>query len=95
VESAGFVEAVLEWRESGEARWVDEWLRDRGLQPIPMRHGLLVTGDRRAFSSAFGVDMDHIAGPASLPVPDALQDVVASVTLAGPKQITGMRTPRS
>jgi hypothetical protein len=94
VGSGEHLEAVLEWGASGEAPWVSDWLRDRGLEPVSMRGGLLVTGDRQAFSSAFGVSMDEIDRPGSLPVPRVLDGAVASITLAGPKQIMGSHTPR-
>jgi hypothetical protein len=94
VGSGEYLEAVLEWGASGEARWVGDWLRDRGLEPVSMLQGLLVTGDREAFSSAFGLSMDELAQPSSLPVPPALEGTVASITLAGPKQIMGSGKPR-
>lgn len=78
---------------AGEAPWVAEWLRDRGLGVVRMRQGLLVTGDREVFASAFGVDMADLAGPAELPVPEPLAGVVAAISLAGPKQILGLDPP--
>jgi hypothetical protein len=94
VGSGDHLEAVLEWGASGEVPWVGDWLRDRRLEPVPMLQGLLVTGDREAFGQALGVSIDEVAGPGPLPVPPALAGVVASITLAGPKQIMGAGQPR-
>lgn len=87
------LEAVLEWGASGEAPWVGDWLRERGLEPVPMLGGLLATGQRSAFSAAFGVRMDEITQPGSVPVPPKLAGAVASITLAGPKQVMGSDRP--
>ena len=93
VGSGDHLEAVLRWGASGEAPWVGDWLRDRGLEPVPMLQGLLVTGDRGAFGEAFDVSGDELAGPGPLPVPPGLAGAVASITLAGPKQIMGSGRP--
>jgi hypothetical protein len=93
VATGEYLEAVVEWVAGGEAPWVAEWLRDRGLEVLPMRQGLLVTGDWEVFASVFGVDMADLTGPAELPVPEPLAGAVAAISLPGPKQILGLDPP--
>jgi len=84
-----FVEVVIEWGPGGPTPLVANWLRERGLQPTPMSSGLLVTGNRAAFSRAFGVDLDRdtTAGSRAIPIPTAIENDIASVWLPPPRHI--------
>src|SRR5688572_14708928 len=66
------VEAILVWSRNGPSSTVNQWLADRGLQTLPMRQGLLVSGTRQQFSTAFQVTVDLEALPISLPIPPEL-----------------------
>lgn len=78
------LEAMLLWSASGPSSVVERWLAERGLQVMPMRAGLLVTGSRETFESAFGVDLEAQELPISLPVPNALRDAVAAISIRRP-----------
>jgi hypothetical protein len=78
------VEAILVWSRNGPSPTVNQWLADRGLQTLPMRQGLLVSGTRQQFSTAFQVTVDLEALPISLPIPPALDDFVSSITIPRP-----------
>jgi hypothetical protein len=83
-----YVEAILEWGQSGRDAAAEDWLVARGFQLLPMRAGLLLTGSRAAFEGAFGIDLEHVELPVRLPVPDDLGEAVASVTIPVPREIT-------
>jgi hypothetical protein len=85
----GHVEAILEWGPGGPDPAVERWLAERGLEPLPMRAGLLLTGDGAAFKAAFGVDLERAEPPVRLHVPEELREAVASVTIPPPRQIDG------
>ncbi len=84
-----YVEAILEWAESGHDPAVERWLAERGLAFLPMRAGLLVTGSTAAFEAAFGVDLEQLEPPVQLEVPEELRAAVASVTIPPPREIHG------
>jgi hypothetical protein len=75
------VEALLVWGERGPVPEVDGWLRERGLQTLPMAAGLLVTGTVRQFASVFGIDPGRGQRAVEVPVPPELRDGVASITI--------------
>ena len=80
------VEAVLVWSDHGPSDAVDRWLADRGFQVQKMRAGLLVSGPKERFESAFGVSLK---APARLPVPEALAPHVASIGVPAPRRSGG------
>ena len=75
---------MLLWSTAGPSSMAERWLAERGLQVMPMRAGLLVTGSRETFERAFGVDLGGQELPFSLPVPDALRDAVAAISIRRP-----------
>ena len=85
-----YVEAILEWAGSGPNADAEDWLVANGLQIIPMREGLLVTGSRSAFERAFEIDLEQAVPPVRLEIPDDLDlgEAVASVTIPAPRTIT-------
>ena len=76
-----YVEAILVWHDRGPVPEVEQWLRERGLQTLPMAAGLLVTGTLRQFASAFPIDPSRGQPPVDVPVPPELRDGVASITI--------------
>ncbi len=78
------LEAMLLWSDAGPDRSADGWLAERGLTVMPMRQGLLATGDRATFEKAFDVDLEGRALPIALPVPHALRDAVAAISIRRP-----------
>jgi hypothetical protein len=76
------VEAVVVSTESGASReTVRDWFSQRGFEVVPMRVGLLVSGDSAVFESVFGAALDTGARTASLPIPPELEAHVASITV--------------
>ncbi len=86
-----YIEGIVELadREAGER--VEHWLRERGLDCIPMQVGFLVTGNRAAFEAAFGVSLLQASLPLRLPIPEELRGQVASVTIP-PRVCAGRMT---
>jgi hypothetical protein len=84
-----YVEAILEWGESGPDAAVEHWLTERGIEWLPMQAGLLLTGSRAAFERAFGVGLEQAEPPVRLEVPNDLRKAVASVTIPVPREIHG------
>ena len=95
VTDSDFVEVIIEWGPGGHVPVVVDWLRERGLHPTPMRAGLLVTGDRQSFRRAFGMDLDPAAaaGGRALPIPPAIANAVASISLPRPRRIQSAGDP--
>jgi hypothetical protein len=82
-----YVEAILEWEQRGPDAAAEHWLVAQGLQLLPMRAGLLLTGGRVAFERAFGIDLEQAEPPVRLAIPDELRQAVASVTIPIPREI--------
>jgi hypothetical protein len=83
-----YIEAILELSENADRARVEEWLARRGLRAMPMRAGLLVTGDRASFEAAFGATIAGAEPPVRLNVPPELADVVESATIPPVRKIT-------
>lgn len=81
-----YFEAILVWTEGGPSAQVNQWLADRGLQAVPMRQGLLISGDRQHFEAAFQVRLESQALPATVPIPPELRDNVSSMTVPKPPE---------
>jgi hypothetical protein len=60
---------------------VADWLREHGLEVMPLVVGLLATGEARAVRAAFGAEPRG-----ALPVPEQLDAHVQSVAVFPPKQ---------
>jgi hypothetical protein len=82
--SQEYVEAILVWSSNGPSPTVNQWFADHNLQTLPMRQGLLVSGTRQQFRTAFQVMIDLEALPISLPIPPELGDFVSSITVPSP-----------
>jgi hypothetical protein len=82
-----YIEAILVWSDQGPSPEVESWLRAHGFQTIDMAAGLLVTGTRRQFAAAFGIEPTVRESPLALPVPDELRDKVASLMIGPPRRI--------
>jgi hypothetical protein len=82
-----YLEAVFELAEGTDRGQVEEWLARRGLRSLPMRAGLLVTGDQASFEAAFGVTIAGAEPPVRIEVPPELADVVKSATIPRPRKI--------
>jgi hypothetical protein len=88
-----YIEGIVELAQPESAEHVENWLRERGLECIPMRAGFLVTGSRAVFEAAFGVSLLQPGLPFGLPIPRELRSLVASATIPPPPQMTGQMTP--
>jgi len=84
--SQEYIEAILVWTPSGSSPTVNQWLADRGLQAMPMRRGLLISGDGQRFEAAFQVNLDSQSLPAILPIPAEWRDIVSSITVPKPPE---------
>jgi hypothetical protein len=82
-----YVEAIVTLTEEAMPE-VQRWLTDHGLQSVPMRAGLLATGDRAAFEAAFGVDLHDVRLPVRLEAPPELRGAVSSIVIPPLKGIT-------
>jgi len=76
-----YIEAILIWSPRGLKSSVEKWFASRSLQTIPMRSGLLVTGNRIAFEEAFGIRLSDMEPPVNLPVPSDLTEAVSSIVI--------------
>ncbi|HEX6027351.1 MAG TPA: hypothetical protein VFZ00_35450 [Solirubrobacter sp.] len=67
-------ELIVELRPGGDAGAVADWLRQRGLDVLPMTVGLLASGEEESVRSAQSVA-------------DELRAHVKSASIAGPKRL--------
>ncbi len=67
-------ELIVELRSGADAEAVSDWLRQRGLDVLPMTVGLLASGEEAAVQDA-------------QTVADELRAHVKSVSVAGPKRL--------
>jgi hypothetical protein len=81
-----YVEAICTLEKEAVPQ-VQRWLADRGLRSVPMRAGLLVTGDRAAFETAFNVDLREARPPVRLEVPSELREVVSAMEIPPVRRI--------
>ena len=79
-----YFEAILVWTRNGPSSTVNQWLADRGLQAMPMRQGLLISGDGQQFEAAFQVKLDSQSLPAALPIRAEWRDIVSSIAVPKP-----------
>jgi hypothetical protein len=82
-----YIEAILVWSDQGPSPEVESWLHAHGFETMEMAAGLLVTGTRRQFAAAFGVDPLVDERPLALPVPNELRDKVVSIMIGPPRRI--------
>ncbi len=67
-------ELIVELRDGADAAAVERWLRECGLEVLPMTVGLLASGEEAAVQNA-------------RTVADELRAHVKSVSVAGPKRL--------
>ncbi len=79
-----FIEALLVWNQKGANNLVSQWLQQKGLNTIPMKAGLLISGTRDQFEIVFSVNLKDADAPIEIPVPVAIQEHVLSIGI--PKQ---------
>ena len=89
--TSSHVEAVLLWSEAGPSDAVREWFTARGLSVVPMRAGLLISGEQSLIESAFAVDLGQSPLPVSLPVPEALKPHVRSIAIPPLRRLSEQR----
>ena len=73
---------VVELKPGADPAPVVRWLHQHGLATLPLVVGMLATGDAEAFRAAFEAEPTG-----TLPVPEGLDEHVASITVAPPKQM--------
>jgi hypothetical protein len=76
------VEVTVELRPGADPDVVSTWLRQHGLDVMPLVVGLLATGDATAVRAAFGAEPEG-----TLPVPEELRARVESVAVVPPKRL--------
>ena len=76
------VEVAIELRPGADPGVVSTWLRQHGLDVMPLVVGLLATGDATAVRAAFGGEPEG-----TLPVPGELRSHVESVAVVPPKRL--------
>jgi hypothetical protein len=76
------VEVAVELRPGADSGVVANWLRQHGLDVMPLVVGLLATGDATAVRAAFGAEPQGM-----LPVPEELRAYVESVAVVPPKRL--------
>ena len=77
-----FIEAWVETRAMPPPDSVAQWFTSRGISVMPAHVGLLASGPRDAFETAFEKPLPSRTTAFSLPVPAELQDDVQSITVA-------------
>jgi hypothetical protein len=76
------VEVTIELRPGADPGVVAKWLRQHGLDAMPLVVGLLATGDATAVRAAFGAEPQG-----TLAVPEELRAHVQSVAVVPPKRL--------
>lgn len=80
-----YVEAIVVLKDDASRALMEKWLESRGLGAARMRAGLLATGAKSSFQSAFGTDLREVDNPGhgkiDLPVPDELREYIISITI--------------
>jgi hypothetical protein len=76
------VEVVVQLRPGADPGVVANWLRQHGLDAVPLVVGLLATGDASAVRGAFGPELQGM-----LPVPEELRAHVESVAVVPPRRM--------
>jgi hypothetical protein len=67
-------ELIVELQVGADAAVVEKWLRQQGLEVLPMTVGLLASGEEPVVRNA-------------MTIPDALRAHVKTVSVAGPKRL--------
>jgi hypothetical protein len=76
------VEVAVELRPGADPDVVATWLRQHGLDALPLVVGLLATGEATAVGTAFGAEPRG-----TLPVPEDLRAHIASVAVVPPRRL--------
>jgi hypothetical protein len=67
---------------------VRSWAEAHGLSVMGMRAGLLLSGSRKGFSTAFDISLEGESPPIHLPIPEAVGDDVQSIVIRSPPEYT-------
>jgi hypothetical protein len=88
-----YAEAIVAVISDAERSKVQTWFERRGFQTIPMKMGMLVTGDQEVFRQLVTVNSEDISARAgqdvSLPIPAEIADAVSSITIRRTPSIDG------
>ena len=80
-----YVEAIVTSAGSADLPRIQTWFEQQGFQTVPMKMGLLVTGDEDLFRRVFEVSADEIRArterDVDLSKPAAIANVVTSITI--------------
>jgi len=80
-----YVEAIVVLKEGAHRGPTKQWLASHGLAAASMRAGLLASGAKSSFQSAFGADLREVDNPQhgkiDLPIPDELQEYIISISI--------------
>ena len=81
-----YVEAILIWSDKGASKTVNDWLVEKGLKIMPMREGLLISGEELVFKHVFQVESVQSERTVALPVPAELSDHVSTIFISKHRQ---------
>ncbi len=84
-----YIEAVLVMAPNGRAGRVRSWFEHRDLRILPIQAGFLLSGSTKAFKKTFQSDVENLARPAKLPIPDDLMQDVLSIEIPRPRHLMG------
>ena len=76
-----YVEVIAVLAPAGSRALVEKWFAERSFKTVPMRSGFLVVGDRAMVNRTFNVRITEFSDHINLPIPEALIDQVASITI--------------
>ena len=80
------VELILQWKADADTNRVRDWLKERGIDFMPMQAGLLIFGKKETFDRNLSVSLDDITPPSQIPIPVQLQNDVTSIMLPTPRR---------
>jgi hypothetical protein len=76
------LEVVVELKPGADPVPVVRWLEQHGLATLPLVVGVLAAGTAETFRAAFGAEPTG-----TMPVPEELSELVASIVVVPPKQL--------
>ena len=80
-----YLEALVTWAgEPSEA--AVQWFEQRGFAVVRLKRGLLLHAQRSLVESVFGVQLRDAPLPVRLPVPQAREQEIASITVVRPRE---------
>jgi hypothetical protein len=80
-----YVEAIVTLAPDANLTEVQAWFEQKGFQSVPMRMGMLISGDEDLFRRVFKATGDDINARAvrdiSLPIPSEIASLIGSITI--------------